>query len=252
MNVVPASSQADDDATVELPALGVVLFGDVVRSRGHPRKASDWLERLAADLDRVYGDEALARFEFTQGDELQGLLRRDADPSIAVLHAMLRPSSEAPGMRWAVVAGAVLPGRGPATRRTGPAFVTARVTIDLARRQRDDLLMLTGDPDADELLNGTAPVLGSLLVRLTDRQREVARLSLLDGLRQSEIADRLSVARATVSVASTRADVRSLARLLATVRRIWSQGLGSVAPDTGGLAEPAERAAEASSSAGVH
>ncbi len=235
-----------------LGALGVVLFGDVVRSRGRPRKASDWLERLATDLDRVYGDQALARFEFTQGDELQGLLRPDADPFIAVLHAMLRPSSEAPGMRWAVVAGAVLPGRGPATRRTGPAFVTARVTIDLARRQRDDLLMLTGDPDADELLSGTAPVLASLLVRLTDRQREVARLSLLDGLRQSEIAEQLRVARATISVASTRADVRSLARLLATGRRIWSQGLARLAVDTGELAGRAEWTPEAASSAGAH
>jgi DNA-binding CsgD family transcriptional regulator len=167
----------------------------------------------------------MARFEFTQGDELQGLLRPDADPFTAVLSATLRTSAEAPAMRWAVVAGPVLPGRGPATRRTGPAFVTARVTIELARKQRDTLLVLTGDAYADGLLAGTAPVLGSMLRRLTDRQREVARLGLLDGLRQSEIADRLEVARATVSVAERRADVRSLERLLAAVRRIWSEGL---------------------------
>jgi transcriptional regulator len=64
-----------------------------------------------------------------------------------------------------------------------------------------------------------------MLRRLTDRQREVARLGLLDGLRQSEIADRLEVARATVSVAEKRADVRSLERLLRAVRLIWSEGL---------------------------
>jgi DNA-binding CsgD family transcriptional regulator len=203
----------------------VVLFGDVVRSRRRPIGASEWLESLAAELDDKYGDQAMARFEFTQGDELQGLLRPDADPFTAVLSATLRTSAEAPAMRWAVVAGPVLPGRGPATRRTGPAFVTARVTIELARKQRDTLLVLTGDAYADGLLAGTAPVLGSMLRRLTDRQREVARLGLLDGLRQSEIADRLEVARATVSVAERRADVRSLERLLAAVRRIWSEGL---------------------------
>jgi DNA-directed RNA polymerase specialized sigma24 family protein len=126
------------------------------------------------------------------------------------------------------------------------------VTIDLARRQRDDLLMVTGDPHADELLDGTAPVLGSLLVRLTDRQREVARLSLLDGLRQSEIAERRGVARATVSVASTRADVRSLARLLATVRQIWSQGVARVAAESGSTAESVPHALEAASSTGAH
>ncbi|MDQ3492304.1 MAG: hypothetical protein M3452_03455 [Chloroflexota bacterium] len=204
---------------------GVVLFGDVVRSRRRPAIASEWLESLAAELDLAYGDQAMARFEFTQGDELQGLLQPDADPLTAVLTATLRTSQEAPPMRWAVVAGPVHPGRGPATRRAGPAFVTARETIELARRERDTLLMLTGDPYTDELMAGIAPVFGSLLVRLTDRQREVVRLGLLDGLRQSEIADRLGVARATISVAFTRADVRSLARLLRSLRTLWREGV---------------------------
>lgn len=210
--------------------LGVVIFGDVVRSRRRATGTAEWLEAASAELDRAYGESALARFEFTQGDELQGLLRPDADPLLAILSCSLRPAAEAPRMRWAIVAGEVMPGRGPATRRTGPAFVTARETIELARRQRDTLLMLTGDPHADGLLAGTAPVLGSLLERLTDRQREVARLNLLDGLRQSEIAGRLGVARATVSVAFTRADVGSLARLLGAVRRLWAEGLGRVDP----------------------
>jgi len=212
-------------------AIGVVLFGDVVHSRRRPTRSAEWLETLAAELDAAYGDQALARFEFTQGDELQGLLRPEADPFDAVLRATLRPRMEAPAMRWAIVAGEILPGRGAATRRTGPAFLTARKTIELARRQRDTLLVLTGDAQADGLLAGTAPVLGSLLARLTDRQREVARLGFLEGLRQSEIADRLGVARATISVASTRADVRSLTMLLGAVRSIWSDGLARVAMD---------------------
>ncbi|CAN5561318.1 hypothetical protein BH20CHL6_BH20CHL6_18330 [soil metagenome] len=221
--------------------MGVVLFGDVVHSRRRPTKASEWLEALAAELDRAYEDRALARFEFTQGDELQGLLQPEADPFTAVLSATLRPRAEAPSMRWAIVAGGILPGRGPATRRTGPAFVTARKTIELARRQRDTLHVLTGDAEADGLLAGTAPVLGSLMGRLTDRQREVARLALLEGLRQSEIADRLKVARATISVVSSRADVRSLTMLLGAVRSIWSDGLARAAKD---LADPPPRPAD--------
>lgn len=216
----------------------MVLFGDVVRSRRRPTRSAEWLETLAAELDRHYGDQALARFEFTQGDELQGLLRPEADPFHAVLCATLRPSTEAPSMRWAIVAGGILPGRGAATRRTGPAFVTARKTIELARRQRDTLLVLSGDAQADGLLAGTAPVLGSLLARLTDRQRQVARLGFLEGLRQSEIAERLGVARATISVASSRADVRSLTMLLGAVRTIWSDGLSRAEKE---VAETASR-----------
>ncbi len=210
--------------------LGVVLFGDVVHSRRWPRPTADWLEQLCRELDADYSAEQLAGFEFTQGDEIQGLLAPSADPFRAVLSAALRPSAEVPQMRWAVVAGAVDPGSGPATRRSGPAFVTARATINLARHQKDTLLVRTGHEPSDALLDGTAPVLGSLFVRLSDRQREIARLSLIDGLRQSEIADRLHVRPATISVAFARADVRSLARLLAAVRALWSRTMREIQP----------------------
>lgn len=205
--------------------LGIVVFGDVVRSRRLSGGAAAWLERLCAQLDRHYREQRLAGFEFTQGDELQGLLRIGADPFTAILRGVLVPRDEAPATRWAIVCGEVEPGRGPATRRTGPAFLDARETIELSRRQRDTLLVRTGDPDTDRLLEGTAPVLGSLLVRLTDRQRQVARLALDEGLRQSDVADRLRVRRATVSVAFTRADVRSLARILGAVRTLWASGV---------------------------
>ncbi len=205
-------------------AFGVVVLGDVVQSRRHA-ETGRWLERLCADLDAAYQGQLLGSFDFTQGDELQGLLEPSADPFVAVLNGALEPSSSAPRMRWAIVAGAVEPGRGPATRRTGPAFLDARVTIELARRRRETLLVRTGHPATDALLEGTAPVLGSMLLRLTDRQRVMARLALVDGLRQSDIADKLRVTRATVSVAFARADVRSLGRLLGAVRTLWATGV---------------------------
>jgi DNA-binding CsgD family transcriptional regulator len=204
---------------------GIVVFGDVVGSRRLGAGAPIWLEQLCRELDETYADERLAGFEFTQGDELQGLLTVDADPLRAVLRGALPSRHDAPPMRWAVVYGDVEAGQGPATRRTGPAFLGARETIDLARRQADSLLMRTGDPDTDELLDGTAPVLGTLLHRLTDRQREIARLALVHGLRQADIADRLGIRRATVSVAFGRADIRSLTRLLAAIRALWRAGI---------------------------
>lgn len=207
---------------------GIVLFGDVVRSRDGTAASTAWLERLCGLLDETYGTRRLAPFEFTQGDEIQGLLSVDADPFDAVLRGTLwahEGADAVPRMRWVAVCGEIDPGRGPATRRTGAAFVRARSALDAARRQRDGLICRTSDARADALLDGTAPVLAAMIDAMTDRQREVARLALVDGLRQSDIADRLSVARATVSVSVARGDVRNVGRLLAAVRLIWDQGI---------------------------
>jgi len=58
-----------------------------------------------------------------------------------------------------------------------------------------------------------APLLGELLTDLTERQRVIAWLVLVDGLRRSEAAERLRVSRATVSVAAERAHLRSIGEL---------------------------------------
>jgi hypothetical protein len=215
---------------------GVVLFGDVVRSRDRAGASTQWLEGLCARLDGVYGDQRLASFEFTQGDEIQGLLAPEADPFVAVLEASLRSHdgpSGVPRMRWALAAGPVDPGRGPATRRTGPAFRLARQTLEDVRRLKEGLLCRTGDPASDALLDGTAPVLAAIIDAMTDRQREVARLALVEGLRQADIADRLHVARPTVSVSFARGDVHNLARLSGAVRRIWASGVERARVDAG-------------------
>jgi DNA-binding CsgD family transcriptional regulator len=204
---------------------GIVLFGDVVASRTMSR-ATDWLRALRDELDEAFGRERLAAFEFTQGDELQGLLAPSADPLEAVVRASLR--ADRLPMRWVVVAGAVDEGTGPATQRSGPAFLAARELVTTARRRRDSLTMRTGDPETDDLLDGVAPVLGRLLDELTDRQREVARLLLVERLTQSAAAARLGVRPPTVSVAAERARVREIAGLRAATLKIFRIGLERV------------------------
>ena len=204
-----------------MPA-ALVLFGDVVRSRRDASAATSWLRVLTADLSAAYrARERLAPFEFTQGDEIQGLLAPSADPTIAILRAALHP--DAVPMRWVVVAGPVDPGRGPATQRSGPAFVAARARLEAAAARRERLAVVSGDPETDDLLDGTAPLLGELLAELTDRQREIAWLILVDGLRRSEAADRLGVSRATISVAADRAHLRELAGLTRVVRTLLAR-----------------------------
>jgi len=202
---------------------GIVLFGDVVDSRRDPVRSSAWLRTLCSELENLYPpDERVAGFGFTQGDELQGLLAATADPLLAVLHAALDP--EAMRMRWAVALGQVEVGTGPATERTGEAFLRARGLLEATRFRRDGLLMSTGDPGADRLLDNLAPLLAELLDDLSPRQRVIARLMLLEGLRQAEVAAELGVARATVSVAYARGRVRPIDRLATALRSIFGAG----------------------------
>jgi DNA-binding CsgD family transcriptional regulator len=192
--------------------LALVLFGDVIRSRRDAPAATDWLRTLAADLNAAYHDgQRLAPFEFTQGDEIQGLLAPGANAIAAIVRGTLHP--DARPMRWVVVAGEVDPGRGPATQRSGPAFVAARERLAQANVRRERVALVSGDPSTDELLDGLGPILGELLADLTARQRQIARLILVDGLRRSEAAEALRVSRATISVAADRAHLRSIGDL---------------------------------------
>jgi hypothetical protein len=193
------------------PSQAIVVFGDVATSRREAARASRWLRTLTAELDEHYAGVRLARFGFTQGDELQGLLAAGSDPFVAIVRASLHPDGLA--MRWAVALGPVDAGSGPATQRTGAAFLAARDAITRARRQRDALVVVTGDPAADTLLADVAPLFTLLLGDLTARQRKIARMILVDGLRQADVAARLRIARPTVSVAAERARVREIDRL---------------------------------------
>ena len=206
----------------------IVLFGDVVDSRRDSRAATAWLRTLADELAGSFpGPARLADFEFTQGDELQGLLAPGRDPLDAVVRAWLHPDGLP--MRWIVAAGRVDPGRGPATQRTGDAFLRARALADDRARRRDGLLMSSGDRATDELLDDLAPLFAELLRDLTARQRTVARLILVEGLRRAEAAERLEVSRATISVVTERAHLRSIQRLAARISALFAAGAAAAA-----------------------
>jgi DNA-binding NarL/FixJ family response regulator len=202
---------------------GIVLIGDVVGSKRDLAAASAWSRRLSAELKARDAGDQLAAFDFAQGDEVQGLLHLDSDPFAYLLQAFLHEA--APPMRWVVVAGAVEAGEGSAIQRTGAAFVAARAALAEAKHRGDPLLISTGDQAADALLDDLAPVFAASLQSMTPRQRTIARLMLLEGCRQSDVAARLGVSRATVSVAYGRGRVRDAGRLLRATRRIFAEGL---------------------------
>jgi DNA-binding CsgD family transcriptional regulator len=198
---------------------GLVVFGDVIGSRRDSPRATAWLRLLRTELGAMYDPaDRLAAFEFTQGDELQGLLTITADPFAAVLRAALHPERVA--MRWVVIRGDVDAGTGPATQRSGPAFFAARERLATASARRELISAGSGDAPTDATLDTLAPLLGELLDDLTDRQREIAWPLLVEGRRRSEAAARLGVSRATVSVAADRAHLRSIGDLAGVIRRL--------------------------------
>ena len=205
----------------------IVLFGDVVASQLAGAAAARWLRGFAGELDEAYGAFRCARFGFTQGDELQGVLIAEADPFQAVLRAVLRDEKATPSIRWAIAVGEVDAGDGPATQWTGPAFVAARQLIEVARRQRVRIVVQSGDPRADALLDDIAPVLGTLLAGLTDRQRLIGKLLVVDHLRQADAAERLAIARPTVSVAAERAHIRDIAGLSRASLALLREGIAA-------------------------
>jgi DNA-directed RNA polymerase specialized sigma24 family protein len=97
----------------------------------------------------------------------------------------------------------------------------------------------TGDPAADALLADLGPLLPHLLAELTPRQREVARLVLVDHLRLADTAERLRVSRATVSVIADRGRVRHLGRLASGLATLFRDGCARVAASGSGAATPA-------------
>jgi DNA-directed RNA polymerase specialized sigma24 family protein len=68
-----------------------------------------------------------------------------------------------------------------------------------------------------------------LLEDLSERQRELGRLLLLDGLRRAEAADRLGVSRATVSVLADRGRIREIDRLARALATIFGRGVARLA-----------------------
>jgi hypothetical protein len=92
--------------------------------------------------------------------------------------------------------------------------------LDLARARRDGLVVRTPEPSDDELLDAIAPLLADLLAEMTERQRELGRILILEGGRQAEAAEQLGVSRATVSVMAARGRIRAIERLADAIRAV--------------------------------
>ena len=189
-----------------------LLIGEAVETRKAPPGSGSWLASLARELGRLSGERAILPFE-DAGSFVLGVLTPGSDPLRPVLEAALAEIRRP--MRWAIVLESL---EAPAdAARSEPTLARARSALALARSGRERLLIQTGEAESDGLLAAMAPALVELLDGLTPRQRMVARLALLEGLRQVDVADRLGVRRATVSVSFARARILPLGRLIGAI-----------------------------------
>lgn len=184
----------------------IVIAAEAVNARAPAgARSTEPLEALAAAI-REAGPIRGGLVPFTHVDgRLVAADPVGADPLAAVLVGSLRDGVP-PARDDGRAARALLDIAGPA--------------LDIARSRRELLVIRTGDPGADGLLDATAPLLAGLLGELSPRQRILARMLLLDGLRQADAADVLGVSRATVSVMVARGRIRAIERLAGAVRAI--------------------------------
>jgi hypothetical protein len=209
----------------------LVLLGEAAGSARERPAATAWLRDLAAELDEAYGEACLAPFELTDEGRIVGRLAPGADPMVGLLRAGLSPGWRP--LRWVCVWGRPPAGGGSAAKEAGDAVDRAREAMAAAAIARDRLVLLTGDPAVDELLADMAPAMVDLLEGLTKHQRVVARMALIEGLRQAGVAQRLDIRRATVSIAFVRARVHSIGRLAEAIRKTC--GASSASPPDAGV-----------------
>jgi hypothetical protein len=219
----------------EIPAL--ILLGEVAGTRQDGSGSTAWLRSLASELDEAYGPERLGHFDLSESGVLGGRITGTADPLVAVLHGALGSGSRP--MRWICVRSCP-DGLDGETGDAGlPGSAAAFEALKAARAAHEMLVLRTGRSDTDRLLADMTPALTGMLGDLTARQRAVARMALLEGLRQSEVAQRLGVRRATISVSFARARIQSLAALVSAIRRVFSSAGSAtveVAPNAASVA----------------
>lgn len=183
-----------------MPEPPSLLLGDLVpdRARGRDTAARDTdLEAVAARLSEELAGATVACHD----GRLVATPVPGSDPVDLALAALL--VEDLPRLAWTIV-----------------EDVPLAVAVRLRPRSRERLAVRTGEPGADRLLDALAPLLGDLVGDLTARQRSVARLLVVEGLRQADAAERLGVSRATVSVMVARGRIAAIASLAGAVKAI--------------------------------
>lgn len=206
-----------------------VITGDMVRSRQLPDRAAAQrrLQLVLTTINRRHAPLA-AEFSPVGGDGFQGVLN-DIAPVVAVavdIALELLPLRA----RYGIGVGAITTDVGPVAAMDGPAFHRSREALEGCRRQRQSLIMSSGDELIDRTANTMFLSLDRLLTTLTDRQAELLR-EIRTGAMQAELADRLELNKSTVHRTLKRASARELDAIQGTIAWLLRRQFGSTDAD---------------------
>ncbi len=179
--------------------LYAVVTADLVHSRALSERG-EWQRRLRALVERLndrHADDLAAPFMITLGDEIQGLVR---DPTgfpqvVTAIHSAIRPDMIAVGVGIGTVATEL---RVRVTEMDGPAFVRARQAVESGKAAGREVVVVSGLPLADAVLNALYALMGGVQRRWTDKQWE--RVNLYRTHRSLEkVADIVGVSKQAIS-----------------------------------------------------
>lgn len=171
---MPQTPLFEVEGGVNLVSLYVVVTADVIRSRQWKRTPSqeDHFRRGIAALNERLQNDALVPFSALRGDEIQGVLRPEAEVMGAIrqMRYLLRPLE----IRVGVGVGEITTGLGGSNswEMDGPSFHMAREALDSmkgGRRGRMTMLR-TDSPDFDEVMNLILLLMDSIISRWTPAQ----------------------------------------------------------------------------------
>ena len=226
-----------DERSTE-PAIAVIA--DLVGGAAQAATGGPWLDELGEVLNEHFTARGtlIADFARTRGTALEGLISLASDPFDAYLFGSLgyRAGNVVMPTRWAIVAGAVRPGSGPADRRDGMAIRQAQ-DLSPALRTRGDyaLVLRSGAPQPDANLERLTPWITEGIADLTDNQRSLLAHRMragdttltLERMRQGARVD-VSLEAVRKTLASTK--VRRFDDLIAVARAEFARGIGDEAP----------------------
>jgi hypothetical protein len=178
------------------------LIGDMVGSRQAPDRIElqRQMERVLSDVNRVIGGEPT----FTIGDEFQARYPTVGDAIEASIQLHLRSLGVIRlriGIGWGELI-AEDPARSP-FGQDGPCWWRARDAIEVVDRSSQGKAQelrtaVRTATSLDPLLNGYLVLRDTLLSGLDEVDARIA-VGLLDGLNQTELADRLGLNKSSVS-----------------------------------------------------
>lgn len=218
----------------------ISVIADLVGGQTQGLAGTAWLDELAAVLNEHFTARGtlVAEFARARGFTLEGLVSMTGDPLDAYLFGSLgyRAGTSVLPTRWAIVAGAVRPGSGPADRRDGLAIRAAQDLSPALRAAGDYALILrSGAPQPDANLARLTPWIHEGVADLTDNQRHLLAYRMRAGdtsltLQRLQMGARVDVSLEAVRKTLASTKVRRLDDLIAVARAEFARGIGDDAP----------------------